>query len=108
MASWIDLYCFENNEERAKKILKKFGIEKYHFIIVNGILALDIEINLDNYRVEVNETRDEMLIRKRQVARRKNRHVKEYMRIVNSFNNDCLYNSLKFVAIDSGLYTNRT
>lgn len=104
MASWMSLYCFENNETRAKKILKKFGIEKYHFIIVNGLLALDIEINLDNYRIEVNEIQDKMLIRKRQVARRTNRHTKEYMRVVNSFSNDCIYSAIKWISLDGGIY----
>ena len=103
MANWINLYSFENNEERTVKILKKFGIENYHFAINNGSLALLINVGLNSYKLEIDEYNQELVVRKKIYKRREQKHTKEYMRIVNSFKNDCLYLAIKFVCEDSKL-----
>ena len=102
MSSWYKLYNFDDNKERTKKILEKFGIEKYHFVTIQGETALIIDINLNNYRLELFD--GEMAIRKKKYTRKASRHKKEYLEIVKSFDNDCIYNALKFCAIDSGIY----
>ena len=102
--SWIELYDFEINKERTIKLLKKFGIDKYHFIMINGLMALLIDINLNTYRIELLPYENEAVIRKKQVTRKGARHSKEYMRIVQSFNDDICYQCIKWIAEDSGIY----
>lgn len=101
MANWFKMYNFEDNEERTIKVLNKFGIEKYHFVADNGTLALLIEKGLNSYRIELNDYDNEMLVLKKQVRRKAQRHTKEYMRIVARFDNDCIYNSIRFCALDN-------
>lgn len=101
---WFKLYSFDENEERTKKILEKFGINRYHFITINGIKGLIIEINLNVYRVEVHRIEEKLVVLKRKVSRRSQKHPHERMEVVKSFNNDCIYDSIKFVAEDSGIY----
>ena len=48
--NWYRMYAFEYNEERTIRILKRCGIEKYHFIADGNSLALLIEKGLNNYR----------------------------------------------------------
>lgn len=102
MATWYSLYNFDDNKERTKKILEKFGIEKYHFVTIQGESALIIDINLNNYRLELLE--NEMVIRKKKYTRRSQIHKKEYMEIIKSYSNDCIYSSIKFCVEDSKIY----
>jgi len=101
---WFKLYSFDENEERTKKILEKFGIKKYHFITINGIKGLIIEINLNVYQVEVDDLKKEVRIRKKKYTRKAQKHNKEYLECVKSYESDCIYNSVKFCAEDSGIY----
>lgn len=101
MANWLRLYSFDDNMERTVKILKKFDITNYHFVMGNGLLALLISVGLNSYRIEIDEVKKEVVVRKKQVRRREKIHAKEYMRIVASFNNDGLYSSIKWVWEDS-------
>lgn len=103
MASWYKLSSFDENEERTKKILEKFGIDRYHFVTINGFRALIIDINLNNYRIEVDDYNEELLVRKKKYTRRGQRHKKEYMEVIRSFKNDAIYSSIKFVSEDSQL-----
>lgn len=101
---WFKLYSFDENEERTKKILENFGIKKYHFITINGIKGLVIEINLNVYRVEVHRIEENFVVLKRKVSRRSQKHPHERMEVMAKFNSDVIYNSIKFVAEDSGIY----
>ena len=100
MANWISLNGFDGNEDRVEKILKQFGINKYHYTIVNGLTALIIEINLNVYWLEIDDFNEELVIRKKTYTRRNQRQRKEYMSIIKSFKNDCLYMGIKYVAND--------
>ena len=101
---WFKMYSFDDNDERTKKLLEKFGIKKYHFITINGTKGLIIEINLNVYQLEADYIKEEVRIRKKKYTRKSQRRQKEYLEVVKSYNNDCLYNSIKFVAEDSGIY----
>lgn len=101
MANWYRMYAFEYNEERTIRILKRFGIEKYHFVADGNSLALLIEKGLNNYRIEVNSDDNEMVILKKKACRKGQRHIKEYMRPIARFNNDAIFNALKFVSEDN-------
>ena len=101
---WFEMYSFDNNKDRTKKLLEKFGIKKYHFITIDGIDGLIIEVNLNVYQLEIDPFKDELRVRKKKYKRKSQKHPKEYLQVVKSFNNDCIYNSIKFVAEDSGIY----
>lgn len=101
---WFETYSFDNNKDRTKKLLEKFGIKKYHFITIDGIDGLIIEINLNVYQLEVDAFKEEIRIRKKRYTRKSHKHSKEYLECIKSFSNDATYLSLKFVAEDSGVY----
>jgi len=100
MATWHKLSSFDENEERTIRILKKFNIDKYHFVTIDGLKALIIDINLNNYRIEIDDYNEEVRVRKKKYTRRCSRHPKEYMEIIKSFKNDAIYSSIKFVSED--------
>lgn len=104
MATWYKLSSFDENEERAKKILDRFGVVGYHFVTINGLKALAININLNSYRIEVDTYNELLLVRKKKYDSRARHQPEGYKEIVKSFKNDAIYASIKFCAEDSGIY----
>ena len=101
-SSWFRLNNFDDNLEYTKKVLRKFNIDKYHFVNDGyGGLALLIEIGLNSYRIEVDMDRCEMIIKKKRLRRIKAKHPKEYMDVIKKFTHDGIYESIRFVEFDS-------
>ena len=103
MATWLERYDFNDDKviERTEKMLEKFDIKKYHFVADGSTLALIVEINLNTYKLEIDDYKEEMVIRKKKYRRREQRQPKEYLSIVKSFKSDCIYNSITWVVRDS-------
>lgn len=101
-SSWFKVNSFDNNEEYTEKVLKKFDIKKYHFVIDQyGCLALLIELGMNSYRIEADIDNCEMIIKKKNIRRLGQKHPKEYMREIKKFDKDAIYESIKFVKKDS-------
>lgn len=101
-SSWFDRNNFDNNKEYTKKILEKFDLKKYHFVNDScGCLALLIEVNLNSYRIEINSYDKISEIYKKEYRRLGQRHPKEYMRLIKTYDTDCIYNSIRWVKNDS-------
>lgn len=98
---WREMYDLWNNENRVEKLLRYYHIHKYHFVADGDTVALLIEINLNTYRIELDDYKEEMVIRKKTYRRREQKHAKEYMSIVKSYKNDCIKNSLEWIILDS-------
>ena len=99
---WFQLNDFEINEEYAEKILKKFNIDKYHFVYDKyGNLSLLIEHNLKKYKIIVDEEELSFKIYRCDVHNNFGKYTKENMSFKKSFSNDCIYNSIKWVSRNS-------
>ena len=89
MTNWSNRHNFDTNMDYTLKVLEKFNIKKYHFVNdAYGESALIIDIGLNNYRIEVDCYKCEMVVKKRAITRRGGRHRKEYMSEVNKFKSD--------------------
>ena len=97
------LYSFDLHEERTIRILKKFGIEKYHFVTTYGVTSLIVDIGLNNYRIEPHMYEGKMVILKKKISRRGQKHQHERMDIIASFDNDAIYNSIRACSMDNTL-----
>lgn len=101
--SFERLYSFDYNEERAIRILKKFDIEKYHFVTKMGRTSLIIQVNLNTYWIELSDKCDEMVVYKKRIRNRGTKSQKEYIDEIARFKNDAIYNSIKVVVRDNKL-----
>jgi len=101
MTNWYNRHNFEDNMDYTLKLLEKFNIKKYHFVTdMYGGTALLIEIGLNLYRIELDRTVCEMVIKKRNVKRRSSRHPKTYMDEVKRFKKDCIFEVCKWCSQD--------
>ena len=102
MTNWYSRQNFDDNMDYTLKVLEKFNIEKYHFVTdAYGNSALIIDIRLNNYRVEIDDYKCEMVIKKKKVIRKAQIHKKEYLIDIKSFKTDCIYQSIREVSRDS-------
>lgn len=98
---WFKLNDLEQNQEYVEKILKKFNLNKYHFIYDKyGILSLLVENNLKKYKVIVNIAESNFEIYRCEVHMF-SKHTKENMVLKKKINDDCIYNSIKWIAKNS-------
>ena len=100
---WYHRNNFSDNIEYAEKVLKRFNISKYHFAYDNGELALLIEQGLKKYKIVVNEDSCLMEIYRCDVHANFNKYTKENLVLKKTFNDDCIWNSIKWIAKDSKL-----
>lgn len=63
-----------------------------------------IEINLNVYRVEVHRVEEKLVVLKRKISRRSQKHPHERMEVIAKFSSDAIYNSIKLCVGDSGIY----
>lgn len=104
MGKWLNSYNLYDNEKEALKIMKGFNINKYHFSMVGGHTSLIIDINLNNYRIEIDEYDNKMIVKKKQFIRRGQKTQKEYMRTVFKVSDNCIYESIKWIKDNSIKY----
>jgi hypothetical protein len=84
------------------KVLEKFNIKKYHFVTnMYGQSALIIDIGLNSYRIDIEDYLCEMVIMKKIIVRKAQRHPKEYWVEIKRFKTDCIYCSIREVKNDS-------
>lgn len=101
---WFDRNNFDTNKEYALKVLEKFDIKKYYFVIdLYGNLALLIDLGLNTYRIEVNDDNKVLEIYKKLIRRAGQRHKKEYLKLVKTVDKDCIYSSIRWIKNDSEL-----
>lgn len=100
---WLKRNNFSDNSDYAEKVLKRFNIGKYHFAYDNGELALLIEQGLKKYKVIVDENECSMKIYRCDVHVNFSKHTKENLVLKKTFNDDCIWNSIKWIAKDSKL-----
>lgn len=100
---WLNRNSFENNQEYAEKVLNRFCIKKYHFAYSNGGLSLLVEQGLKKYKILVNEDKCLMEIYRCDVHVNFTKHTKENMILRKIFDDDCIWNSIKWIAKDSKL-----
>lgn len=102
---WIKRNNFEDNQEYAEKVLKKFEIEKYHFSYSNGEICLLIEKNLRKYKIVLDTKKERMNIFRCEVHANFSKYTKENMVLKKYFEDDCIWDSIKWVAKDSKIST---
>lgn len=100
MSKWIDRNSFDNNIEYTEKVLERFEINKYNFICENGYTSLIIEKNLKKYRIILNVRNKSLDIYRCEVHMNFAKHTKENYKYKISFNDDCIWNSIRWVAKD--------
>ena len=100
---WYERNNFSDNIEYTEKVLNKFNIEKYHFAYGNGELALLVESGLKKYKFIVDELECLMKIYRCDVHVNFGKHTKENLVLKKTFNDDCIWNSIKWIAKDSKL-----
>lgn len=100
---WIERNNFEDNQEYVEKTLKKFELNKYHFAYSDGVLCLLIEENLKKYKVTLDTYRKRMNIYRCEVHASFGKHTKENMTLKKYFEDDCIWDSIKWIAKDSRL-----
>lgn len=100
--TWYKLNNLEDNENYCKKILEKFNMKKYHFVSDSfGSLALIIDLGLNSYKVEMDKINCRMIIKKKDIKRKAQKHPKEYLKIVRTVDRDCIYNAINWISNDS-------
>lgn len=100
---WYERNNFSDNIEHTEKVLNKFNIEKYHFAYDSGELSLLIESGLKKYKVIVDELECLIKIYRCDVHVNFGKHTKENLVLKKTFNDDCIWNSIKWIAKDSKL-----
>ena len=103
LQKWFDRNNFEDNQDYTEKVLKRFNIQKYHFAYDSGELALLIEQGLKKYKVVIDKNDYLMKIYRCEVHLNFTKHTKENMMLKKTFNDDCIWNSIKWIAKDSKL-----
>lgn len=99
---WFQLNNFDTNQDYTEKILKKFNLQKYHFVYDKyGNLALLVEQNLKKYKIVVDEVDLSLKIYRCDVHNNFEKHTKENMSLKKKFYNDCIYNSIKWISKNS-------
>ena len=100
---WFSPNSFSDNYDYAEKVLKRFNLDKYHFAYDSGELSLLIESGLKKYKVIVDELECLMKIYRCDVHVNFGKHTKENLVLKKTFNDDCIWNSIKWIAKDSKL-----
>ena len=99
---WLRLNNFEDNQEYTEKLLKKFNLGKYHFVYDRyGNLSLLIENNLKKYKVIVDDNDLSFKIYRCDVHNNFEKYTKENMIFRKEIKEDCIYNSIKWIAKNS-------
>lgn len=100
---WYKRNNFEDNQEYAEKVMQRFFIKKYHFSYdCYGFLSLLIEQGLKRYKVVVNCSTCKHEIYRCEVHNFA-KYTKENMVLKKTFDDDCIWNSIKWIAKDSKL-----
>ena len=95
---WLRLNNFDENQDYAEKILRKFNLQKYHFAYdKTGRLSLLIEQNLKKYKIIVDENNLVFKIYRCDVHTNFGKYTKENMTLKKKISEDCIYNSIKWV-----------
>lgn len=101
-SKWLKRHSFDLNMDYTEKILRKFNIVKYHFGAGEyGHSALIIDHNLGSYRIEVDDIKEVMIVKKKMYKRMGQKHPKEYMEVIGTYSSDCIYDSIKTVVRNS-------
>ena len=100
---WFSCNNFSDNYDYAEKVLKRFNLDKYHFAYDSGELSLLIESGLKKYKVVVDELEYLMKIYRCDVHVNFGKHTKENLVLKKTCNDDCIWNSIKWIAKDSKL-----
>ena len=100
---WYGRNNFIDNSEYAEKILTRFNLSKYHFAYDNGELALLVEKGLKKYKITVSQSECLMKIYRCEVHANFSKHTKENLVLKKTFNDDCIWNSIKWITKDSKL-----
>jgi hypothetical protein len=101
---WFRRNNFEDNQEYTEKVLQRFNINKYHFAYdAYGVLSLLVENGLKKYKVIVNQDICEHEIYRCDVHVNFSKYTKENMVLKKKFNDDCIWNSIKWISKDSSL-----
>ena len=103
LQKWFKRNNFGDNQDYAEKILQRFNIQKYHFAYDNGELALLIEQGLKKYKIIIDKDKGLMEIYRCEVHPNFTKYTKENMMLKKTFNDDCIWNSIKWIAKDSKL-----
>ena len=99
---WIKRNNFEENQDYTEKVLKKFNLSKYHFIYDKyGNLSLLVENNLKKYKVIIDFSTLSFKIYRCDVHNNFEKHTKENMTLKKEIKEDCIYNSIKWIANNS-------
>jgi hypothetical protein len=99
---WFQLNDFDSNQEYTEKILKKFNLQKYHFVYDQyGNLSLLIEQNLKKYKIIMDEKNRTFNIYRCDVHLNFGKYTKENMILKKTVLNNCIYNSIKWVSKNS-------
>ena len=101
MTNWYNRHNFDDNMDYTLKVLEKFNIKKYHFMTSYGQSALIIDIGLNSYRIYIKDYLCEMVILKKRIVRKAQRHPKERWIELKRFKTDCIYCSIREVKNDS-------
>lgn len=97
MVDWLKSYNFDDNIDKTLKIMKDFNIDRYHFSVVNGQTSLIVDVGLNNYKIELDVYKKEMIVKKKQFMRRGSKNQKEYMRTVYRVSENCIYKSIEWI-----------
>lgn len=100
MRNWESRNNLETNQEYLEKVLKRFDIDKYHYIYTNGEVSLIIEKNLKKYKVLVNNQKRVLEVYRCDVHSSFAKHTKENFKFKTSFKDDCIWNSIKWIYKD--------
>lgn len=100
---WFKRNNFEDNQEYTEKVLERFDINKYHFNYYEGELCLSVEKNLKKYKIVLEPKRCKMLIYRCGVHNNFGKYTKENMVLKKYFTDDCIWDSIKWIAMDSKL-----
>ena len=99
---WFKDNNLSDNQMYAEKILEKFKLYKYHFVYdAYGNLSLLIENNLKKYKININRKKHLMEIYRCEVHIQFKKCTKENMILKKSFEENCIFNAVKWIAKDS-------
>lgn len=99
--NWYELYSPKKNEETIEKLLKKFELEKYNFVMNNyGDYDLMITSGLYSYKLHLDEKKELLYIYRKSLLNGGGKFCKEYFKPCKQFHNDVWYNSIKYIKKD--------
>ena len=99
--SWYELYSPKKNEEMIEKLLNKFELDKYNFVMNNyGDYDLMITYGLFSYKLHIDDRKELLYIYRKSLINGGGKFCKEYFKPCKQFHNDVWYNSIKYIKKD--------